>query len=92
MPFSMLAFSSGLRASSAFCSYSVSPWSRNWHCRVDWIADNVYESTRAVISNSLNQGLYNAGIDVEEVIAGHTRLPWNSSRYDNNVYTLQRIG
>ncbi|KAJ6734888.1 hypothetical protein OIU79_002042 [Salix purpurea] len=31
-------------------TFLLQNFSRNWHCRVDWIADNVYESTRAVIS------------------------------------------
>ncbi|KAJ6364752.1 hypothetical protein OIU76_029674 [Salix suchowensis] len=67
-------------------------FSSNWHCRVDWIADNVDESIRAVVGHSLNQSLHYVGIDVEEVITSHTRLPWNPSRYDNNIDTLQRIG
>uniref|UniRef100_A0A2P2KXE3 Uncharacterized protein MANES_14G078500 n=1 Tax=Rhizophora mucronata TaxID=61149 RepID=A0A2P2KXE3_RHIMU len=63
-------------------------FSSNWHRRVDWITDNVDESIRAVISNSLYQGHDYVGINAEQIITGHTRLSWNSSRYDNNIYTF----
>ena len=63
--------------------------SSNWDGGVDWVGDDVEESTRAVFSASFNQALDNASIDLEEIIASHSRFTWDTCWDDDDVTALQ---
>ena len=45
-----------------------------------------------MLGDGLANGLNNTGVDVEEILAGHARLPWHTSRNENHVSTLEGTG
>ena len=46
------------------------------HSRVDWVRDDQDEGLGGNLGSSLDETLNNAGVDVEEIITGHTRLAY----------------
>jgi hypothetical protein len=46
----------------------------NGDCGVDWVGDDENVGLGAVLHNALDQALYDAGVDLEEIITGHARL------------------
>ena len=42
--------------------------------RVDRVGDDKYECFWAVLGNALDETLYDTGVDLEEIVTGHTRL------------------
>lgn len=51
----------------------------NWDGGVDWVRDDENVCLRAVLCDALNEALYNAGVDLEKVVTGHTRLACGES-------------
>jgi hypothetical protein len=46
----------------------------NGHGAVDGVGDDEDEGLGAVLGDTLDQALYDAGVDLEEIVAGHARL------------------
>ena len=44
---------------------------------------------RAVLGNGSAQRFYDSGIDVEEIVTGHTGLSGHTGRDDNDIGSLQ---
>lgn len=62
----------------------------NRNSRVDRVGNDTDESVRAVLSNALGKVADDAGVDVEEVIARHTRLyPAKQCKQSAHVYFRQ---
>mmetsp|Transcript_15307 Transcript_15307/g.33140 ORF Transcript_15307/g.33140 Transcript_15307/m.33140 type:complete len:218 (-) Transcript_15307:241-894(-) len=62
---------------------------RDGHSRVDWVGDDGDDSLRGILAHSLNQGLHDASVGVEQVISGHPRLAWDTSGNDDEVSALE---
>jgi hypothetical protein len=56
-----------------------------------WVGYNSNKSFRADLSTGLGKVTNNGSISIEEVITGHSRFPWHSSRNNYNFCSLQRI-
>lgn len=61
----------------------------NGHGGVHRVADDVNQSSRAVLCYTFNQSTHNACVDVEQIISRHAWLSWNSSRNDDQVHSVQ---
>lgn len=51
--------------------------------RVDRVGDDAHKCLGCELGSSSSKITDNAGVDFEEVVAGHTRLSWHTSRDDN---------
>lgn len=58
---------------------------------VDRVGDDKEHSLGASSGTSLSQTLDNAGVGVEQIISGHSRLSGDTGRDDNNVGTIQSL-
>jgi hypothetical protein len=81
--------------------------SSDWDGRVDGVGDDKDEGLGAVLGNTLDETLDNAGVDLEQVVTGHARLAYrtsarvmslvqmsrtrNTSGDDNNVSALESL-
>lgn len=59
----------------------------DWHCAVDGVGNDGDEGLGAVVSDSSHKGLDNLGIDIEQVIPGHARLPWNTCECTERLHS-----
>lgn len=53
--------------------------------KYDGVGDDQNEGLGGELGNALDEIPDNAGVDLEQVITGHARLPGNTSRDDNNI-------
>lgn len=61
----------------------------NGNSGVHRVADDVNNSSRAMLRYTLNQSTHNACVDVEQIVSRHAWLSWNSSRNDDQVHAVQ---
>jgi hypothetical protein len=58
---------------------------------VDGVGDDQDESLGAILGDTLNEIADDAGVDLEEIITGHTGLAGNTGGDDNNISTGQGV-
>ena len=58
---------------------------------VDGVADDEDVGFGAEVGDALDQALDDAGVDLEEVVAGHAGFPGDTSRDEDDVATLQAV-
>ncbi len=66
--------------------------SRDGNSGVDGVGDDEERCLWAVLGACISQGGDDGGVGVEEVIAGHARLAWDTGRDDDDVGTLEGGG
>lgn len=63
--------------------------SGDWDGGVHWVGDDEDEGVWCDVGDGLDEALDDAGVDVEEIITGHSWLAWNSGWDNNDIGILE---